>query len=303
MEASITRFFPNAAHSFCVYHLEKNVKARFHTTVNGLLFTAAKAPNVNDFNVAMDAIDQLHHGVGKYIGKVERTKWARAFFPVRRFGHVTSNISESMNWWLEEARHHEPVGLFCIYIQKVNRLFEKRRNKYSSMRPNELPKKVAEMYNASDRESRTLNVRPHSGSVFEVQSLNDPQTFRVVNLETPECSCGFYKEQGVPCRHMFAAALFVRENPLSFVIPQRRLETLKATYVGTTMPVDLRLLQDNGLKPPVETKRRGRPKKNRIPSTAENGCTKTITLDGAVARATTSDLVKQTQNECGGCGC
>ena len=42
LDDGLKELFPNAAHSFCVYHVEKNVKVRYKTTVEGLLFTAAK---------------------------------------------------------------------------------------------------------------------------------------------------------------------------------------------------------------------------------------------------------------------
>ena len=241
LDDGLKELFPNAAHSFCVYHIEKNVKVRYKTTVEGPLFTAAKTPDENVFETVLQHIDNIHREAGNYIRKIDPAKWARSHFPARRFGHVTSNISESMNWWLEQARHLNPVQLFTTYIRKLNRLFERRRDKYSLMRPTQLPNKVSKMFNASVEDSRTLRVYRHTNAVFEVESKNDPGFLRVVNLETVDCSCGFYKEHGVPCRHICAAALFVGENPDAFVIRERRLRALKAMYTGTTEPVDLRL--------------------------------------------------------------
>ena len=145
------------------------------------------------------------------------------------------------------------------------------------MNPTQLPNKVSRMFNTSVEDSRTLRVYRHTNTIFEVESKNDPRFLRVVNLSTMECSCVFYKEHGVPCRHMCAAALFIQETPNKFVFKERRLRALKATYAGSTEPVDLRLLHDDGMKPPVGKKRRGRPKKNRIPSSAEKGQKKTVT--------------------------
>ena len=202
---------------------------------------------------------------------------ARCYFPARRFGHVTSNISESMNLWLEEARHFNPVELFTAYIRKLNILFERRCNKYSPMNQTQLLNKVSRMFNISVEDSRTLRVYRHTNTIFEVESKNDPRFLRVVNLSAMECSCGFYKEHGVPCRHICAAALFIQENPDRFIIKERLLRALKATYAGSTEPVDLRLLHDDGLKPPEATKRRGRPKESRIPFSVENCQKKTVT--------------------------
>ena len=104
IDHAVSEFFPEAAHSHCVYHIQKNVKVNFHTDLNGMLFQAAKAVNAVEFNDVMQRICRLNEGAGDYIKRIDEKRWARAFFPYRRCGHVTSNISESMNWWLDEAR-------------------------------------------------------------------------------------------------------------------------------------------------------------------------------------------------------
>ena len=107
--------------------MQKNVKTKYKTALNGLLFTAAKAATRKGFEDALEEMKKLHKRAGKYVKRIDRTKWARPFFPLRRFGHVTSNMAESMNHWLEEARHFDPVRLFCCYVRKPNRLFKKAR--------------------------------------------------------------------------------------------------------------------------------------------------------------------------------
>ena len=81
--------------------------------LNGFLFKAAKASSPDGFYEAVEEMKALHTPAANYVLNIQREKWAREFFPCRRFGHVTSNISESMNFWLE-ARHFLPVGLFLF---------------------------------------------------------------------------------------------------------------------------------------------------------------------------------------------
>ena len=127
IDAAVTRLFPNAQHAFSVCHIQKNVKVHFHTTLDGLLFKAAKAECAETFEIVMAEMRRLDSTAGEYVSRIGNERWARAFFPGRRFGHVTSNISESMNWLLEKARYLEPVGFFSTFIRKTNALFEKRR--------------------------------------------------------------------------------------------------------------------------------------------------------------------------------
>ena len=277
IENGVADLFPGALHSFCVYHMQKNVKVKFKTALNGLLFRAATAANEREFLGAIDEMRTLHGAATRYVERINPEKWARAFFPSHRFGHVTSNISESMNWWLEEARRVDPVSLFSTYIRKLNGLFEKRRYKHSLPTTTDLPQKVHEMFTKCVDESRTLRVFVHTRAIVEVQRKNAPGLFRVVDLEAPTCSCGFYKEHGVPCRHMCAAIIFLKGRPQAFVVSERRLSSLQAVYAGTTIPVDLSNLHDDGMKPPTSTKRRGMPKVKRILSSAEKGPRQKVT--------------------------
>ena len=46
------------------------------------------------------------------IAKIPKEQRERAFFPLPRYGHVTSNIAESTNAWLLECRKRSPMKLF-----------------------------------------------------------------------------------------------------------------------------------------------------------------------------------------------
>ena len=274
---SISSAFPNALHAFCVYHIWKNVKVKYKVTLDGLLFRAAEAPTPLEFTKTIEQMKTLHQQAGRYVEKIKPKFWARAFFPARGFGHVTSNISESMNWWLEKARHMDPVNLFCTYIRKLNKLFFTRRKELAGLPPNALPRNVEMMLTKSIEESWELDVLQNSLNIFEVQRRGGSLPFRVVDLGTMSCSCGFFREQGIPCRHMCAAIISRRQHPKAFVIRERHLDELLETYAGETVPVDLGLLQDDGLRPPTQTRRRGRPREKRIPSSAEKPPKKSVT--------------------------
>ena len=192
IDAAVSALFPDAAHSFCVYHIQKNVKVKFHTALDGLLFEAAHAVDRTSFQEALRNIKVLRKAAAKYVKRIEADRWACSAFPTRRLGHVTSNISESMNWWLEDARKLDPVGLFWAYVMKLNSLFEARRVEYGQIPEDALPPNVDDIFKRSVENSWNLRVIRHSVSVFQVQRLKDPSSTRVVNLEVPKCSCGFF---------------------------------------------------------------------------------------------------------------
>ena len=285
IENSLREVFPRAAHGFCAFHIQKNVKKHFQTSIEGLLFQAAKAATVKEFDEKMTQMRAMHPDAAAYIELIDKAKWARAFFPVRRLGHITSNIAESMNKWLGEARYQDPVGLFSTFITGLNRVFEKRRDRYASLPQAALPKRVAQMLEASGNESRKLDVRRHTRTLFEVQAEEGKGGWKTVDLQELTCTCGFFREFEVPCRHMCASLLSIGDDDLPrLVAPERRREALVSTYVGFIVPVDVSLLPNDGMQPPEATKKRGRRKEKRIPSCVENQPKKTVTCSRCHAR-------------------
>ena len=96
----------------------------------------------------------------------------------------------------------DPVNLFCTYIRKLNRLFFSRRQELALLPPNSLPRNVDMMLSKSIEESWELDVLQNSMNIFEVQRRGCRLPFRVVDLGKMSCSCGFFREQGIPCRHI-----------------------------------------------------------------------------------------------------
>ena len=132
------------------------------------------------------------------------------------------------------------------------------------------------MFKRSLDEGSGLFVIVHNRNYFEVERKNDSLKRRVVDLSVPSCSCGFYKEFGIPCRHICAAVFSKHENPKDLIIPERSLGALKMMYNGHIVPVDLNDLEEDQLKAPTKTKKRGRRKEKRMVSQAEKRVKRTV---------------------------
>ena len=297
IENALGDVFPRAAHGFCVFHIQKNVLKAYHTDLDGLLFQAAKAATEKEFDEKLALINALDPDAGAYIRGIDKHKWARAFFPVRRLGHVTSNIAESANKWLDEARFQDPVGLFSTFIMRLNVVFEKRRDKYARMPRTALPGRVGKMLAKSVENGRTLRVRRHTRTLFQVQVADGKGQWKTVDLDRGSCTCCFSEEFEVPCQHMCAALLSLRdENLTRFVHPERQREALVNTYVGFIVPVDVSLLSNDVLMPPAATKTKGRPKEKRIPSCVEKPPRRTVTCSRCGARGHNARTCKKNAN-------
>ena len=74
IDISTNEVFPRAAHSHCVYHIAKNVKVRYKTSLKGLLFKAANALNKKAFNDTIAEMKRVHLAAGLYVEDIEPKK-------------------------------------------------------------------------------------------------------------------------------------------------------------------------------------------------------------------------------------
>ena len=123
LERALTDVLPLARHGLCLFHIEKNFVKKFKTNMNGVLWKTAKCTTPEEFREWIDSIEATNPAAANYIRQIDPKKWACSHFRGRRFGHLTSNIAESSNSWLEEVRRLNPTDLFACYIRKLNAFF------------------------------------------------------------------------------------------------------------------------------------------------------------------------------------
>ena len=188
------------------------------------------------------------------------------FFPGRPFGHLTSNVAESTNACLEDVRKLKPTAMFAEFVRKFNVLFHTRKTQYAKMDPDFLSKSVADAFDRSIEAGRRLGVVRNSESIFEVKRLGIGNSYRVVNNTTVSCIYGFPQEEGIPCAHLCAASLFIKQDPIQFVLRERFVSSIRRVYSETTPAIDITQLQNDGTLSPVHHRGRGRPPTGRIRS-------------------------------------
>ena len=74
IKKAVKMYLPLAHHSYCVFHIQKNVKTKYKTSLNGLLFKAAKASNEIDFRAAINEMKELHTTAAEYVEKIKPYK-------------------------------------------------------------------------------------------------------------------------------------------------------------------------------------------------------------------------------------
>jgi hypothetical protein len=97
--------FPHNAHGYCLRHLEENFHKQFkNAELKSLLWQAARAVSKSEYDAAITNMSSINSRCVKWLtDHAAPVHWAEIYFQGHRYGHLTSNIAESLNAWLKEA--------------------------------------------------------------------------------------------------------------------------------------------------------------------------------------------------------
>ncbi|XP_020272469.1 uncharacterized protein LOC109847650 [Asparagus officinalis] len=110
---AVREYFPDAIHSRCALHLVENFrkklrdlgfKAKDTRILGNLLQSACYKYTKAEWNDYVEDIRLADERAYNIVMNYAPENWANAFSPGIRYGHVTSNVAESFNKWIHEAR-------------------------------------------------------------------------------------------------------------------------------------------------------------------------------------------------------
>lgn len=93
-----------------------------------LVAKAARAYRLQDFYVTFNEIKSMDPQCAAYLIDIGFEHWARSHFPGQRYNIMTSNLAESWNSVLREAREFPIVQLIDFIRGKLMTWFASRRN-------------------------------------------------------------------------------------------------------------------------------------------------------------------------------
>ena len=185
---------------------------------------------------------------------LEHTKiehWAELYFPGRRYGHLTSNIAESLNKWILEAREKPIIAMF---EQIRHQLMTWNIEKCSSEEATQglLVAKAADFLQivTNNRARRYRSVPSIPGILFEVKSTETLRNY-IVNLGEKTCICTIWQSTGFPCGHAISIILDQKQDPQCYVASFFTIDSYKKTYEQILFPLDLTNVNGGTLRPPL----------------------------------------------------
>ena len=232
----VTKVFPVIPHGYCMRHLEENFKKFKHPDLTKLLWTAARAITQEEYDTALENVTKINgQAVPWLLEHAKRKYWAELYFSGRRYGHLTSNIAESFNSCILEARE-KPILPMLETIRHHLMDWYTDRPRSESTTQGLLVKNVANSIQklANDRARR---YRFHTNILdvsYEVQSTETLKEYRV-NLASRTCSCRAWQSTGYPCSHALAIIITRKENPQQYAESFYSLNSFRQTYATPTM--------------------------------------------------------------------
>lgn len=267
--------FPTAFHGFCMRHLSESFQKEFNNTMLvNLLWEAAQALTIIEFEAKVLEIEEISQDAAYWIRRIPPRLWATAYFEGTRFGHLTANIVESLNSWLLEASGLPIIQMMECIRRQLMTWFNERRE--TSMQWTSILVPTAERcVDEAIEHARSYQVLRANEAEFEVIT-HEGSNF--VDIRNRCCLCRGWQLYGLPCAHAVAALLSCRQNVHRFTESCFTVATYRKAYSQTIHPIPDKSLwkelsegdsdasKSVGLiiNPPKSLRPPGRPRKKRV---------------------------------------
>ncbi|XP_020683208.2 uncharacterized protein LOC110100134 [Dendrobium catenatum] len=210
---AIKEVYPGAEHRVCIRHLWKNLKKNFHCKdghkLQGLVWAAAGAYTITEFNDKLAELSVLSPSIYVYLTNLPY-KWSRSQFILGIYHATnTSNLAESFNAWIVDARNKPVVDLVDMIRSKLMEQRAARKLLSITWQRDLVPNAEDYIREVTTRKEHML-VRQSTHSKAEVESIHSRH---IVDLESKECTCRIWQLTGLPCIHA-VAYIGMKEHPL-----------------------------------------------------------------------------------------
>ncbi|KAI3675948.1 hypothetical protein L1987_85544 [Smallanthus sonchifolius] len=276
---AIKKVYPSAEHRYCLRHIPENMKTKWRGNLfKDLLWKAASATTIPQFNKQMEGIRNQDSSLHKWLQEIPPKHWARSHFSGRsKCDVLLNNLCEVFNKQLVGGRD-KPIITCLEFIRE----YMMRRigvvNKLITKSDGPLTPTATKTFNHIKSEASQYTVIWTGQRKYEVSGPWGDQ--RVVDVDRKTCSCRKWELTGMPCKHAVAVNWNMLSNGIQVGIPESWvsevywLDTWKKVYKNTIDPINGRDMWTPSacpttLMPPKHHTQVGRPKKARKRSAEE----------------------------------
>nr|XP_025612088.1 uncharacterized protein LOC112705480 [Arachis hypogaea] len=270
---------PAAYRAFCIRHVAANFALTFKgKDARRLLVNAAYAKTEVEFDYWFDILRSENPAMCDWANRIEYSLWTQYCDEGRRFGHMTTNISECVNSILKGVRNLPVCSLVKATYGRLAELFvRKGREAEAQMGTGQqFSQYLVKCIEANLKTARcfTVTVYDRDNSEYTVAETTPTGSFSLgtyrVSLGSKTCDCGYFQALHFPCPHALACCVYSRLTWQPYVHEVYRLSSVFGVYqMGFTPPIP------EGFWPPyagptvipdpsMRRAREGRPRSTRI---------------------------------------
>ncbi|RVX08331.1 hypothetical protein CK203_017615 [Vitis vinifera] len=239
---------PNAYHRICMRHLASNFMTHFKDKcLKQLLCRAALETKVEKFNMHMETIGKINQDALSWLKAIPFEKWALSHDGGRRYGIMTTNMSEVFNSVLKGARSFPITAFVQLTFYRVNSYFAVRREHGASRLASgeQYTPYVDAKINANvvKAGSHEVVLHDHFQGLFHVKASKGRKKTssggrtHCVNLREHVCTCDKTLIYGFLCSHILAACHFRSIDFRSFVQHYYTIQSYFSTWAPLFNPI------------------------------------------------------------------
>ncbi|XP_012572487.1 uncharacterized protein [Cicer arietinum] len=240
IKSVVRRVNNNWHHVFCVRHISQNF---IRTFKNGLMKDivasvgyAMTQPSITYFR---RQISDWSQDAVKWLDDTPKEQWLQSYDEGRRWGHMTTNLSECMNNVLK-GTHNLPISsLVQTTYYRVTVKFEERGTHVQAMMTSGLIYSNTIIQNLNKERSMSNShevvIQNRAHSIFTVKELVRPPSGRPVgtfkvDLDKRWCDCGEFQALHYPCSHVIVACSFIHRDYMMYVSSKYTLQCIFDVY-------------------------------------------------------------------------
>ncbi|XP_016168982.1 uncharacterized protein LOC107611586 [Arachis ipaensis] len=283
--------------AFSIRHVVANFTLNFKgKDAQRLLINAAYAKTEAEFHYWFDILHAKDLTMCDWANRIDYAHWTHHWDEGRRFGHMTTNISECVNSILKGVRNLPICALVKATYGRLAELFVQKRREAKAQLGTEqqFSQHLIKEIKANLKTSWcfTMTVYDRDNSEFTVAETTPTGSFSLgtyrVSLTDQTCDCDYFQALHYPCRHALACCAYARLTWSTYVHEVYRLSSVFDVYrMVFTPPIP------EGFWPPYDgptvipnpAKRHaseGRPRTTKIRTTMDEAILPMIRADAAM---------------------
>ncbi|KAD4585227.1 hypothetical protein E3N88_22828 [Mikania micrantha] len=208
---------PKAYHRYCLRHIRSNFMINFKSvSLKKLCWAIGSTTQRRKYRFAKREIRGLNEEAWQYLNNIEKSKWTVVFDERRRrWGNLTTNISESLNNVLRGARLLPIKACIDFTFQRD----------------------VAQYVKHTEIATSCTTALPPRMVISRLQTNEDGGNDYTVEYRKKTCTCGKWQIYRFPCSHAIAVCHWRGDQPHDFVNYRFHTATYRAQYDGHFYPL------------------------------------------------------------------